>query len=42
MTTSAYLCAAALEWLAIHRTDLVENWNRAQQRRPLQAVEPLD
>jgi len=31
-----------LEWLAIHRTELVENWTRAQQRKPLQPIEPLD
>jgi hypothetical protein len=31
-----------LEWLAIHRTELVDNWTRAQQRKPLQPIEPLD
>jgi hypothetical protein len=31
-----------LEWLAMHRTELVDNWTRAQQRKPLQPIEPLD
>lgn len=31
-----------LEWLAIHRTELVDNWTRAQQRKPLQPIEPLE
>ena len=30
------------EWLAIHRTELVGNWQRAQQRQPLQPIEPLE
>ncbi len=30
------------EWLAIHRVDLVANWQRAQQRQPLQPIEPLE
>jgi hypothetical protein len=30
------------EWLAIHRPALVENWQRAQQRQPLQPIEPLE
>jgi hypothetical protein len=29
-------------WLAIHRPELVENWQRAQQRQPLQPIEPLE
>ena len=31
-----------LEWLAMHRTELVDNWTRAQQRKPPQPIEPLD
>jgi hypothetical protein len=31
-----------LEWLAIHRAELMDNWTRAQQRKPLQPIEPLD
>ena len=31
-----------LEWLAMHRTELVDNWTRAQQRKPLQPIKPLD
>ena len=30
------------EWLAIHHAELVENWQRAQQRRPLQSIDPLE
>ena len=30
------------EWLAIHRTELTENWQRAQRRQPLQSIEPLE
>lgn len=30
------------EWLAIHRTELVDNWQRAQQRQPMQRIEPLE
>lgn len=30
------------EWLAIHRNELVANWQRAQQRQPLQPIEPLE
>jgi hypothetical protein len=30
------------EWLAIHHPELVENWRRAQQRQPLQPIEPLE
>lgn len=29
-----------LEWLAVHRTELVENWTRAQQRTALQPIDP--
>jgi hypothetical protein len=31
-----------LEWLAIHRTELVDNRIPAQQRKPLQPIEPID
>lgn len=30
------------EWLAIHRIELVANWQLAQQRHPLRPVEPLE
>lgn len=29
-------------WLDMHREELLENWERAQARRPLVLVEPLE
>ncbi len=31
-----------LEWLDLHKDDLMENWQRARERRPLQDIEPLE
>ena len=31
-----------LEWYALHRDELRDNWERAQTRRPLQRIEPLE
>jgi len=31
-----------LEWLDLHKGDLMENWQRARERRPLQDIEPLE
>jgi hypothetical protein len=31
-----------LEWAALHQAELAENWRRAQERRPLLPVEPLE
>ena len=31
-----------LEWLALHRDELLENWTRCKARKPLLPVEPLD
>lgn len=30
-----------LEWLDLHRDELMENWNRAQRGVALQSIEPL-
>lgn len=30
-----------LEWLDLHRDDLMENWNRSQNGRILEKIEPL-
>ncbi len=30
-----------LEWAAIHRGELLEDWRRAQNQEPLTSVEPL-
>lgn len=30
------------EWLAIHRSELMTNWQRAQNRQPLMPIEPLE
>lgn len=31
-----------LEWLDLHKDDLVENWQRAEHKRPLLKIEPLE
>ena len=31
-----------LEWLDLHRTELVQNWALAEERKPLQKIEPLE
>lgn len=30
------------EWAAIHRHELLDNWNRARAQSPLNRVEPLE
>ena len=30
-----------IEWATIHRQELMEDWSRAQGRKPLNAIEPL-
>lgn len=34
--------ALVLEWAALHRADLRENWERARDGRALMAIEPLE
>lgn len=31
-----------LEWLELHRNEILEDWNRAQDRKPLNKIEPLE
>ena len=31
-----------LEWSALHRAELLENWNLAMQRQPLNRIAPLE
>jgi len=31
-----------LEWYEMHKADLVENWQRAKDRKPLQPISPLE
>lgn len=31
-----------LEWLALHQQELLENWQRCQNRQPLLPVQPLE
>ena len=31
-----------LEWCALHREELRDNWERARSRAPLQKIEPLE
>jgi hypothetical protein len=30
-----------LEWLDLHQTELMENWERARQRQTLNEIQPL-
>jgi|TARA_Y100000310_G_scaffold230732_1_gene233220 hypothetical protein len=30
------------EWLGLHRSELMEDWDLAEQRRPLRKIEPLE
>lgn len=30
------------EWRALHQIELLEDWNRAQDRQPLNKIEPLE
>ena len=34
--------ALVLEWAALHRDELAENWDLARSGRPLQRIEPLE
>ncbi|TSE27929.1 DUF4160 domain-containing protein [Tepidimonas aquatica] len=34
--------AMVLEWAAAHRDELMEDWQRCQQRQPLLPIAPLD
>jgi len=31
-----------VEWIALHRAELMENWRLAGERRPLRRVDPLE
>ena len=31
-----------LRWYSLHRAELVNNWNLAQERKPLIRIEPLE
>jgi Domain of unknown function (DUF4160) len=31
-----------LEWAELHTQELLENWERARQRQPLQHIAPLE
>lgn len=31
-----------LEWAALHKQELLENWERARQRQPLKRIAPLE
>jgi hypothetical protein len=33
--------ALAVEWASAHQAELLENWKRAQDDEPLNAIEPL-
>jgi hypothetical protein len=31
-----------MEWAAMHRSELMENWRRAENKEPLQPIDPLE
>ncbi len=31
-----------LEWLDLHRVEIMDDWTLAEQRKPLQKIEPLE
>jgi hypothetical protein len=31
-----------IEWTATHKTELLENWQRARKQNPLEKIEPLE
>lgn len=31
-----------LEWYALHKTELADDWERARQELPLERIEPLE
>ena len=31
-----------LEWLDLHKDELIENWRRAENKRPLNKIQPLE
>jgi desulfoferrodoxin (superoxide reductase-like protein) len=31
-----------IEWVDLHRSELMEDWNLAEQRKPLRKIEPLE
>ena len=33
---------AVLEWLDLHKEELLEDWRLAEERRPLQKIAPLE
>ena len=33
---------AVLDWLDLHQTDLMDDWRLAQERKPLNAISPLE
>ena len=30
-----------IEWATLHQAELLEDWNRAQEQRPLEPIDPL-
>jgi hypothetical protein len=34
--------SAVIEWYIEHKGELLENWQRAEKRQPLQKIEPLE
>ncbi|HEX8695518.1 MAG TPA: DUF4160 domain-containing protein [Longimicrobium sp.] len=40
-TMSRRALQMVFEWAELHREELMENWNRARARQPLQPIPPL-
>ncbi len=34
--------ALVVEWITLHRAELMENWGRAREGLPLRSIEPLN
>ncbi len=34
--------ALVVEWTTLHRTELIENWDKARDGLPLKSIKPLD
>jgi hypothetical protein len=39
---SPRILGLVIEWAAIHKTELINNWQRAREKNPLEKIEPLE
>ena len=40
-TMSKRALRLVLEWMDLHQAELMQNWERARERKPLQPIDPL-